>query len=398
MGLFRSASGMVAVELTSADPNRSLQQISEAGVLLFDICEVNGLTLRFRIRRMDYRRVKAIAGKMGDTFELRRRIGLYWTVRNFRTRKVLLFGLALLAALAVVLPQRIYFVQVEGNGKVPSQLILEKAAECGIGFGATRRDVRSEKMKNALLSAIPELQWAGINTKGCVAVISVREKTALEDKSAAPVVSRIVASRDAVILSYTVEQGNAVCKVGQAVKAGELLVSGYTDCGISIKATRSVGEIYGQTNRELSAVLPDAYTERTGKRSEEKKYGLIIGKKRINFYKDSGILGATCDKMYTEYVLTLPGGFRLPVSVLVEKRVYRETQATGAAMQDMTAVAADTAHTYLNAQMVGGKITQSTYAERCEENVLVLDGVYRCVEMIGRIRGEEIIQYHGENN
>ena len=71
MGLFRSASGMVAVELTSADLNRSLLRISEAGVQLFDIREVNGLTLQFRIRRMDYRRAKAIAGKMGDTFALK---------------------------------------------------------------------------------------------------------------------------------------------------------------------------------------------------------------------------------------------------------------------------------------------------------------------------------------
>lgn len=37
-------------------------------------------------------------------------------------------------------------------------------------------------MKNALLSAIPELQWAGVNTYGCRAVISVRERTLPERK------------------------------------------------------------------------------------------------------------------------------------------------------------------------------------------------------------------------
>lgn len=396
MGLFRSASGMVAVELTSADRNRSLLRISEAGVQLFDISEVNGLTLQFRIRRMDYRRAKAIAGKMGDTFALKRRIGLYWTVRNLRARKVLLFGLTILAALTLFLPQRICFVQVEGNGAVPTQLILEKAAECGISFGATRREVRSEKMKNALLSAIPELQWAGINTKGCVAVISVREKTAAEDSAAAPAVSRIVASRDAVILACTVEQGNAVCKVGQAVKAGELLVSGYTDCGISIKATRSVGEIYGQTNRELSAVLPDTYIKRTAKKSEEKKYGLIIGKKRINFYKDSGILGGTCGKMSTVNYLTLPGGFRLPVALVTE--VWSDYDGgTGVLAEDRAEmILGDFAGAYLQQQMLAGQILQQNDEFCCEDGLYALRGQYACLEMIGREQSEETLGNYGK--
>ena len=41
--------------------------------------------------------------------------------------------------------------------------------------------IRSEKVKNSLLQRIPQLQWAGINTDGCVAVISVREKTAIKN-------------------------------------------------------------------------------------------------------------------------------------------------------------------------------------------------------------------------
>lgn len=396
MGFIRSAFGMVAVELTSAEVHRSLQRISESGIHLYQIQGINDLTFRFWIRRVDYRRVKAIADKLGDSCELKSKTGLYWSVKSLKNRKVLVSGLLVLAVLTVYLPRRIFFVQVEGNNSVPVQMILEKASQCGIGFGASRRDVRSEKMKNALLSAIPQLQWAGVNTKGCVAVISVREKTAAEDEGAPPSVSRIVASRDAVIVGCTVEQGNAVCKVGQAVKAGELLVSGYTDCGISIKATRSLAEVYGQTSRSLHAVMPADSIVRTGITSQQKKYGLIIGKKRINFYTDSGILGESCGKMSTVNYLTLPGGFVLPVALVTEVWTDYHHEVSTVPEDRAEIGLSDFADNYLMQQMLAGRVLRRHIQYSCENRVYALEGNYACIEMIGREQSEETLGNYGE--
>ena len=63
-------------------------------------------------------------------------------------------------------------------------------------------------------------------------------------------------SRDGFIVSATVTRGNFLCRVGQSVKAGQVLISGYTDCGICIQATRAEGEIYAQTSRDFAAVTP----------------------------------------------------------------------------------------------------------------------------------------------
>ena len=51
---------------------------------------------------------------------------------------------------------------------------------------------------------------------------------------------------------------------------------------------------------------------------QSKKYAVIIGKKRINFYKGSGISDTSCDKMYLENYVTLPGGFILPIAIATE--------------------------------------------------------------------------------
>ena len=164
--------------------------------------------------------------------------------------------------------------------------ILSAAEDCGIVFGASRRRVRSEKTKNALLSAIPQLQWAGVNTSGCVATISVRERTEAVQAEDSKFIQSIVAIRDGYVLSATVTEGTGLVIPGQSVQKGQILISGYTDCGICIRAEGAAGEVMAQTSRELEAVMPAKYDQRTQNREVRKHYSLLIGKKRIKLWKD----------------------------------------------------------------------------------------------------------------
>ncbi len=394
MGLFRSLSGMLKLEITSADPALTITRLNEAGVELFNTSQTGDLTIRFSLRRRDYPRVRALCEKRGEQVKVVERSGFFWQLYALRKRPVLVGGIAFLLACALYLPSRVLFIRVEGNELVPTRLILEGAEQVGIGFGASRREVRSENVKNALLEAIPTLQWAGINTNGCVATISVRERTQTEQQQKTGGVSSIVAARDGVIRQATVLRGNGVCKVGQAVKSGEVLISGYTDCGLSIQATRAEGEIFAQTERALTVVTPDEYSARGGSEKTETKYALRIGKKRINFYKNSGIPDATCGRMYTEYVLTLPGGFPLPVTLIVEEYDHFEPVATTAVQADTAQVLSEYAQYYLKTQMVAGQILNEHTIQ--EQNRLY--GQYACLEMIGRERSEEIVEHNGKTD
>ena len=396
MDIFKSMAGMVEVELTSADPERSLMLAAQAGIHIYDIRRISNLSLKFRIHRADLRKMTQLTTKRGDSLGIMHHAGVYWTGKKLIKRPVLLGGLLTIALLALYLPSRIYFVQVEGNGSVPSRQILEAAEECGIRFGASRREVRSERIKNNLLAAIPELQWAGVNTKGCVAVISVREKTAGDKEESVPAVSSIVAARDGIIVSCTAEQGELKCRAGQAVTEGEVLICGYTDCGLCIRATRSVGEIFAQTQQELAAITPAEYTVRASKSDVEKKYAIIIGKKRINFYKDSGILGISCDKMSTVNYMTLPGGFTLPVALVIEVWSSYECRTEPITEERAEKILQSFAQTCLNSQMVAGRILQKEEQVSLADSCYLLTGRYACLEMIGRERSEETLEYYGK--
>lgn len=397
MGFWRSLNGEAFVEIIGADPAGTLSALHNAGIAVFQTVRKDDLTLQFIIRRQDYRRTQQIVGRRGDRIRLIGRRGLYWTARGLLRRPVLVIGLLVLLVLGCFLPTRILFFRVEGNESVPTRLILEQAAQCGITFGASRREVRSEKMKNALLEALPQLQWAGINTNGCVATISVREREIVEPTPIKTGVSSIVATRDGVILSCTVTRGNTVCKVGQAVKAGEVLVSGYTDCGLSIRASQAEGEIYAQTERQLSVSILTQYQKKAIKTQEIKKYSLIIGKSRINFYKNSGILDATCDKMYVENYVTLPGGFQLPVALVTEVWTYYDCTDEMLSEEASAQQLSDFAAFYLKQQMIAGKILSREEAVYSDDGIFCLDGQYACQEMIGRVQKEEIIAPYGKH-
>ncbi len=391
MDLWHSLSGMVSIEILSADPTATLAYLYSKEIPLQNVCVPDELTLLITVQRPYFKNVVSILDRRGEKWKMIGRRGLFWSFRAMLSRPVLIAGLGILILLTMVLPTRIFFFNVEGNQNIPSRRIIDLASQCGIQFGADRRAVRSEKVKNALLRAIPELEWVGINTSGCVVTISVRERNSVEKVIDNQGVSSIVAVRDGVISEVTVTAGSAACKPGQAVKAGQVLISGYTDCGLSIRAERAKGEIFATTNRELSLILPKNTAQRGEKISQTKNYFLIIGKKRINFFQDSGNLDTSCVKMYEEKYVTLPGGFQLPVAIVTETCISYDHSTDAATLEQERNILLSGAERYLRSHMLAGKILSREESVSQEDACIRMEGTYECLEMIGREQNEEII-------
>lgn len=395
MSFWKRAAGIVRAELVSADPEGALRALGEAGMELDEITPKGALTLEFLLRREDLPAAEALCRKRGDSFRVLGRQGLWYAVGALWKRKLLLTGLLFLLGLTMLLPTRVLFFRVEGNKAVPRARILWEAERQGLSFGASRRGVRSERVKNALLEAIPELEWVGVNTQGCTAVISVRERTApASAPEAKHQVGNIVAAMDGYILSVTVTQGTGQVQPGQAVKKGEILISGYTDCGICIQAAQAEGEILAQTRRQIEAVTPAQYLRKGKITGTKRGLSLLFGKKRIFFWKDSGILEGSCDRIQEDYPLTLPGQFRLPVSLRVETYEIRESTSAKLTGPEASALLEAFAARYLPRQMIAGKIQQTQQTILRNGDIYRLRGDYLCQEMLGREKREG----NGESN
>ncbi|MBE7002017.1 MAG: hypothetical protein E7421_04895 [Ruminococcaceae bacterium] len=386
------------LEITCADNISLINAINKERIPVENVIFCSDLVIRITVSNSEHRRLLQIADKYGASVEEIERNGVYFIVRAFLRRPVLVFFSVLVLFLFCFLPGKVLFIAVEGNQAVPENLIIEAASECGIRFGAQRRQVRSEMVKNKLLQKIPQLQWAGINTKGCVAVISVREKTVEESNlQSSNQVSSIVAARDGVIQSCTVYQGNPLCTVGQAVKKGQTLVSGYVDCGTVIKATQANAEINALTFRDLQVVSPAEKVARGEVKEKKAYYSLRIGKKQIKFYKDSGNLDTTCGKIYSEKYLQLPGGFLLPVAIVKETHTYFWQSSDVPVQTDANKWIEHFAESYLQKEMIVGEIVSSQTTLETTDTARTFYGKYACIEMIGKIKYEQMIE-NGDGN
>lgn len=70
-----SWNGMLRVELTGAETERSLSAINERHIPLFHVDRSGELTVSFWIRRGDYRKVSALCNKRGDKLSVLQRRG-----------------------------------------------------------------------------------------------------------------------------------------------------------------------------------------------------------------------------------------------------------------------------------------------------------------------------------
>lgn len=385
----------VRVQLISSDVAHRLQYINDRGYILRDVHQTDLLTVCFTIGHKDYWEILPYLEEKGDGITVLRTYGLRRVLARAAKRPVLGIITLLIFILTLWIPSKALFFRVEGNESIPTQQILQCAEIAGVRFGCDVRSLRSEKIKNSLLQQIQGLSWAGINTKGCVATISVVERQDVSQTDAEEfTVGSIVACHDAQITQITATAGNPLCKPGDVVSKGQVLISAYTDCGIKIQATQAKGEVFGNTVYHKNLVLPAEYRVKTSIIDKNQNIFLQIGKKEIKICKGSGISGSICDKMYSQKYLTLPGGFVLPLGIRVETCIYYRPSNITLPAQKAQAIMEHQARDDLICGMVSGQIDAQTLDFSQGDGIYCLSGRYVCREMIGRIQYEKIGAYH----
>ena len=379
------------IQIVAADLPPLISQLSLYGVELQNIEITDSLTMNVDVRYCCYAKINQLVSKLGGSCKIIGKVGHLWKLGFLGKHPVILLGVIAYILVILLIPSHIFFVKVEGNTNIPTYYILSIAEECGIKFGALASDIRSEEIKNQLLESIPQLQWVGISVRGCVASIQIKERSSIQDNTASKSATNIVSSCDGVITDQIVYDGTPLFQTGDAVKKGDVLVSGYIDCGQKYRFCGADAEIFALTkrNQQFISVFPNKLREQNWK--EHTCYRLQVGKKVINFCNHSGIMDSDCVKMYMENCWSFPGGFQLPVSVI--QITYIDRGISNNVLEDeATQWLPQFARKYMESVMISGKIlSEDLQWEKTDEGIL-LTGNYDCHEMIGREKYEGFIE------
>lgn len=380
----RALLGYYRVRIRGAAPELALNRLLRGGIYFWAVDRVDDFTCDISVRKKEAQKLLELVKRVQHEGEIIRETGLTYHFRGLKRRKLFVCTVLLILVTAFVLPGFTWFLKVEGNETVPAKEILDELEDLGVGFGTWNRSIKPQQLKYKMLNRIPKLEWLTVNTSGLVATVVVRERPPAKKIIDRRLVTNIVAEQACIIDEMQVLSGQSLCKVGQTVLEGQLLVSGYADWGHCTQATRALAEIYGRTWRKQNAVIPAVYDEKVEVGATETRFALEIGRKRINFYTDSGIWGMNCDKMYERLPLTLPGGFTFPVTLIRETATARTLQEAQLPANQAQQLLLEETRRAVEADMLAGVIVQSNLAMQKQSDLYQLTGSYECREIVGK--------------
>ncbi|HIY16820.1 MAG TPA: sporulation protein YqfD [Candidatus Intestinimonas stercorigallinarum] len=385
--------GSVCVAVSGPFPERFLNLCAQSGVGFWDLAWEGGQSLRLRVLRRDAGRAVELAERAGCTASLEGRAGLPVFLAGFRRRYALLAGLALALAAVCLLSQFILTVEVSGNETVPSAVILMELSRQGVRPGAYGPGLDLRRISQEALRRIEGLSWMSVNLHGTRAEVLVRERSPSPTPRDETTPAHVVAAADGVLEEVEVLEGQALFREGQAVLAGEIVISGavdlkepqYAAVDAGQRLVHARGEVWAVTHRTLAACIPLEAQVKVYTGEEERRWSLSLLGRSVNFFGKASISSSGYDKMTTTHILTLPGGREMPL-VLVETE-YRAYETAAAPVR------ADAARAMLEERLLErltaligaeGSVLSTAFSAEEEDGMLTVTLTAQCREQIGR--------------
>ena len=192
-----------------------------------------------------------------------------------------------------------------------------------------------------------------------------------------------LAARDGVLTEVSVTEGMRLCAVGDTVRQGQLLVSGYEDYGLFIRPVCASAEIYARTWHTGTVVTPAERLEKRYTGREWKQVTLIVGKKRIKLWGNSSISQQDCDKMIVEKAVRT-SGYAYPLRL--ETAILREyvLEPAPAPQVQTEKLLQEAWRRAVQAQMLAGRIDVTQESLLMQGGLCILQAQSDCTELISR--------------
>ena len=323
--------------------------------------------------------------------------GLPQWLKRMSARAGLVVGAVFALALIVLSGLFVWDVQVSGNVELTEGEVIEELRAFGFGVGSYLPALRVREIENRVLMASERIGWLSINTEGTVARVQVIEHISGENEgesnSHSKLPANLVATRDGQIAYLELYRGNAVVTAGQAVKKGELLVSGlYDTLSGGFRWTRAAGRVMARTERTVVVEIPLSY--------EEKVYDEpILEGLEVHFFdfsykifKNSGNQDTLCDIIKYNSNLGQLGNNRLPLSLSrTEARPYHIEWQQRSAEEALLLCYEQLEETLAS---LSGEIQllKKEIATEVGENSVILTCTITCIENIAEVKEFEIVQ------
>ena len=282
----------------------------------------------------DFSRLRKAARESEVRISIRAKYGFPFVAVRWRKRKGLLVGLFIIFATLTVLAQFVLSVSVEGNNRVPSEVIVAEAEKLGVKQWRLKSQLDLDGSSKQLQENLSDIAWATMEERGTNITIRVVEKT-LPEK----VIYKgdLIAAKTGYVEEIMVIQGQPAVKEGELVEAGQVLIKaagGMVEYSYDMEGNRQSqenvvnapaakgfvrGKVWYSVQRKI--LLEEKLTEKTGKTANG--WGIKV-RDRVIMITNQNSPYAESDKEIQSYKLATWRNWDFPVEII--KTQYEQKQ------------------------------------------------------------------------
>ena len=337
--------------------------------------------------------LRELAERAGCVTEREASRGLPDFLGRFRTRYAFLVGLVFALCAVSFLSRFVLTVEVSGNQRVPTAVILSQLRRLGVRPGVYGPSLNRKQLVQEALLELEDLSWMALNLQGTRLEVVVREAVKTPERVDESGYFHIVAQADGVVTHVEPEQGDAVVQEGSVVAEGDLLISGivtmeppkYSDLPNRYYPTHARGRVWARTWRVLTTAIPLEAEVKDYTGESKRVWSVNFFQQRIKILGNTSISWPRYDKITTVHQTALPNGDALPVSITCE--TFREYRAKNVQVDQSAAQAL--LEEQLLKQLAGligedGQVESTRFDVRLSGGQMEVSLTAQCLEEIGR--------------
>lgn len=271
----------VSIKISGVNLSRIYKECEKQKISLYDIDRTDYKNIEFKVDLSQRDKIKQIAQNQNYHYKELNTFGINKYLQFFKEHIGLFVGAFFFAIIIAFSSQFVWNIKVYGNQLVSENQIIKVLKQNNVKIGAFSKNVDVEKLEKELTNSIDDISLCSVMKRGTTIIVNIKEKLHSAEYENFQSEQDIVAKCNMQITDLVVIQGTALKKVGDSVKAGDVIVAGYffdingkkvfCKANASIKATTWLTEtaIY-EKEKQVSV--------RTGKKVSD-CYMILFGKK-----------------------------------------------------------------------------------------------------------------------
>ena len=319
--------GYVKAEISGEETGRLLSLAAKENIRFFGYKgEKESVKVSLKIK--DYKKLLKIKRKLKVKIKRLEKRGVPFLLHPYKKRLGLISGFVFGVIIVIMMSGRVWVLKSEGSLIYKESEVLKYAESFGITLGMKQSDINPHKTANKLLYTLKGVDFVSVNTDGALVNIVIKDSVIKPEikEGEKGEVRNVIARSDGVIKYIEASDGMVKVKVNEAVKKGDLLITGLWDTynnwgektGKSFSAAAR-GKVIAEVRKVYSYKTELKYTEFINGKLSERKSLYLFGQ---SFPLSFPLIENDKYKKELSFSHLYLLGVKMPIGLISEK--YRE--------------------------------------------------------------------------